>query len=145
MQNLDLAAELIQARLGRIIKRSSIYETEAWGKTDQQPFLNQALLMETTLESSLLMKKILLIEQEMGRERLEKNGPRTIDLDILFYKDRIIDLPELKVPHPALHLRRFVLVPMNEIAPDLEHPLLHRTIHELLSSCPDTLAVEKKV
>lgn len=143
LQNLGLAEELIRIRLGNIVQRSSVYETAAWGKTDQQPFLNQALLLHTELEAPELMRRILRIELEMGRERMEKNGPRIIDIDILFFNDLVLDTPQLRLPHPALQLRRFVLVPMAEIAPHLVHPVLHGTITELLEHCPDQLAVQK--
>jgi 2-amino-4-hydroxy-6-hydroxymethyldihydropteridine diphosphokinase len=137
------AAQLLESRCGNILARSSIYRTAAWGKTDQPEFLNQALLMDTALDPSMLMQSILQIEEDLGRKRGEKYGPRTIDIDILFFNETSVDLPQLTIPHPQLQNRRFALEPMNEIAPAWIHPLLHKTIHELLIACPDHLDVQK--
>jgi 2-amino-4-hydroxy-6-hydroxymethyldihydropteridine diphosphokinase len=128
---------------GKICKESSIYETAAWGKTDQPNFFNQVLFIETALSADALMKKILLIEEKMGRIRNEKYGARIIDIDILFFNDEIINKPELKIPHPEIQNRRFVLAPMNEIAPYLIHPVLLKNISELLKECADKLDVKK--
>jgi 2-amino-4-hydroxy-6-hydroxymethyldihydropteridine diphosphokinase len=137
------AIALLEKRCGHILTRSSIYQTEAWGKRDQAAFLNQALLLETSLEAGVLMQNILQIEEDLGRQRIEKYGPRTIDIDILFYNQATVNLPDVTIPHPQLQNRRFALVPMNEIAPSWIHPLLHKTIHELLIDCPDQLGVKK--
>ena len=128
---------------GTAIQQSAVYETEAWGKTDQEPFLNQALELNTSLTAQVLMGTILKIEEEMGRKRTEKYGPRIIDIDILFYNDVIIHEPHLTIPHPEIQNRRFVLVPMQEIAPLLVHPLLNKTIQQLLEECPDKLGAKK--
>lgn len=128
---------------GEIIQQSAIYETEPWGKHDQPLFLNQALLISTRHSPANLMASILHVESLLGRKRIEKYGPRIIDIDILFYNDDIIDLPELQIPHPQMAQRRFVLVPMTEIAHNLIHPVLKKTMMELLESCPDTLEVKK--
>jgi 2-amino-4-hydroxy-6-hydroxymethyldihydropteridine diphosphokinase len=142
-ENLLTAISLVNEHCGPLTKVSSIYETEAWGKTDQPTFLNQALEISTSLNARQLMRKILKIEKEMGRIRKEKLGPRIIDIDILLYENEIHDLRFLKIPHPEMHNRRFVLVPLAEIDPTLQHPVLKRTIAELLEECPDNLEVKK--
>jgi 2-amino-4-hydroxy-6-hydroxymethyldihydropteridine diphosphokinase len=141
--NLLTAISLINELCGPLTRSSSIYETEAWGKTDQPSFLNQALEISTSLNARQLMRKILKIEKEMGRIRKEKLGPRIIDIDILLYENEIHDLRFLKIPHPEMHNRRFVLVPLAEIDPTLQHPVLKKTIAELLEECPDNLQVFK--
>src|SRR6187455_774812 len=142
-ENLSKAVSLINEQCGPLTRSSSIYETEAWGNTDQPSFLNQALEISTSLNARQLMRKILKIEKEMGRVRKEKLGPRIIDIDILLYENEIHDLRFLKIPHPEMHNRRFVLVPLVEIAPTLQHPVLKKTIAELLEECPDNLEVKK--
>jgi 2-amino-4-hydroxy-6-hydroxymethyldihydropteridine diphosphokinase len=101
------------------------------------------LEIETHISASSLLRKLLAIEANMGRVRTEKNAPRIIDLDILFYNNFIIKLPHLQVPHPLIPDRRFVLEPLNEISPDLIHPVLHQTVHQLLMTCLDPLDVKK--
>ncbi|HLY71849.1 MAG TPA: 2-amino-4-hydroxy-6-hydroxymethyldihydropteridine diphosphokinase [Puia sp.] len=128
---------------GKILRQSSLYETQAWGKTNQPNFFNQVLLIETTLCAVELMKKILLIEEKMGRTRNEKYGSRIIDIDILFFNDEMINKPQLVVPHPEIQNRRFALAPMNEIAPDFIHPVLLKNISTLLKECGDKLGVKK--
>jgi 2-amino-4-hydroxy-6-hydroxymethyldihydropteridine diphosphokinase len=142
-RNLQQANELLEKYCGQIIDRSSIYETAAWGKTDQPNFLNQVVAIETNLRPGQLMQEILHIEQLMGREREEKYGPRIIDIDILFFNNEIINQPGLIIPHPELEKRRFVLIPLAEIIPDFQHPVLHRSIAALLKDCPDELNVNK--
>lgn len=142
-ENLLKAIALINEQCGPLIRASSVYETEAWGKTDQPSFLNQALEISTALNARQLMRKILKIEKEMGRIRQEKLGPRIIDIDILLYENEIHDLRFLKIPHPEMQNRRFVLVPLAEIDPTLQHPVLKKTIAELLEECPDNLQVSK--
>jgi 2-amino-4-hydroxy-6-hydroxymethyldihydropteridine diphosphokinase len=141
---LQLALKHIEALCGKITSSSSIYETAAWGNTNQPAFYNQAICVETTLEPENLLARLLTIEIEMGRVREEKYGPRTIDLDILMVNDIVLDSPTLTIPHPQLHNRRFALLPLIEIAPTLLHPVLDKTMHELLLNCPDTLDVQKK-
>jgi 2-amino-4-hydroxy-6-hydroxymethyldihydropteridine diphosphokinase len=133
--------ELLNIQAGSVVEKSSLYETAPWGKPDQQNFLNQALLILTRLDPRGLIKKILEIEEISGRQRFEKYGPRIIDIDILFFNNSIIDDPEIRIPHPEIQNRRFALVPLAEIAPDLYHPVLKKTITELLSDCPDNLEV----
>jgi len=144
LNNLQQAAESIQQNCGKIVTSSSIYETEAWGKTDQPAFLNQALHIETDLSPDELMQMLLDIESKMGRIRTIKMGPRIIDLDILLINDLIQASALLTIPHPALPLRKFALLPLAEIAPDLIHPAEKKSILELLQICPDTLNVQKK-
>ena len=127
----------------RVIRRSSIYETAAWGKTDQAAFLNQAIVLETSLDAPTLMRQLLTLEEQMGRVRIERYGSRTIDIDILFFNEDVIRLPWLAIPHPEVANRRFALAPMDEIAADYVHPILQKTIHELLTQCPDKLDVKK--
>lgn len=122
--------------LGRVAAVSSFYETEPIEVTDQPWFLNCAAALETTQTASQLMAALLQIEQEMGRRRTQKKGPRTIDLDILLFGDEIADSPALTIPHPGMHQRRFVLAPLAEIAPDLRHPVFNKTIRELLAELP---------
>jgi 2-amino-4-hydroxy-6-hydroxymethyldihydropteridine diphosphokinase len=143
-ENLEKTKILISEQCGSIVKQSSIYETAAWGKTNQHDFLNQALLLETDLGPVPLLSTLLAIEQKMGRYRLEKYGPRIIDIDIILYNQDIIDLPDLKIPHPQMQNRMFVMAPLTEIAPAIVHPILGKSMKELLSECPDTLAVYKK-
>ena len=143
LENMEKAAELIGAKAGEISKRSTMYETEAWGKSDQPAFLNQVLRVQTDLEPQALLETILGIEQEMGRMRQEKYGPRTVDIDILLYNDMVLESDELSIPHPQLHMRRFALTPLAEIAASVIHPTLKKSIDELLLECPDKLAVKK--
>ena len=141
-QMLDSAKSRIQEECGAIPIASVLYETEPWGVHEQNHFLNQAFELHTTLSPQELIKNILIIEIELGRKRQKKYGPRKIDIDILFYENQIIHEPGLDIPHPQLHLRRFVLQCMNDIAPQLIHPKINKTIAELLESCPDQLEVK---
>jgi 2-amino-4-hydroxy-6-hydroxymethyldihydropteridine diphosphokinase len=143
LQNLRRAVELIHTTLGSVTAQSGLYETAAWGNTSQQAFLNQALELITPFSAADLMHHILQTEEAMGRRRKEKYGPRVIDIDIIFFNDAIIDTPRLTVPHPQLPRRRFALVPMDEIAPQLVHPVLGKTVQQLLLYCPDKLEVKK--
>ena len=143
LNNLKKAKALIAAECGTIRSASSIYGTAAWGITEQPDFLNQVLELETSIEPVQLMQQLLDIEERMGRVRLFKMGPRIIDLDILLIDDLIIDSPSLSLPHPALPSRRFALIPLAEIAPDLLHPVEKKTITQLLLTCSDTLTVQK--
>jgi 2-amino-4-hydroxy-6-hydroxymethyldihydropteridine diphosphokinase len=133
----------IQYPGSRLLQNSSVYETAAWGKTDQKAFLNQALVLETPLDAPSLMKRLLATEEELGRVRTERYGSRTIDIDILFFNEDVIRMDWLTIPHPEVVRRRFALTPMDEIAPGYIHPVLHKTIHILLAECPDQLEVKK--
>lgn len=142
-EQLAFAAKLIEERCGSIIDRSSLYETAAWGKTDQNSFLNQALVLETTLSARDLLNEILYIESLMGRDRAEKYGPRIIDIDIIFFNHQVINEPRLVIPHPEMASRRFVLEPLNQVIPAYIHPILYKTVSELLTECNDQLPVKK--
>ena len=143
VSNLAGALALISERAGQPFAISALYETAAWGLSNQPDFLNQAIAITTNLTASQLLETILDIEAEMGRQRNEKYGPRLLDIDIIFFNSDIIDMASLTVPHPHLQNRRFVLVPLAEIAPHLIHPVLQTTIQQLLNDCPDPLDVKK--
>ena len=142
-QHLSSAFASINKECGPVVKASAIYETAAWGKNDQPCFLNQVLEIQTSLLPRQLLKVVLAVEKKIGRVRQEKYGPRIIDIDILLYNDKVYQTPSLKIPHPQMQNRRFVLAPLAEIAPDLLHPGFKKTIRELLAICPDDLAVKK--
>jgi 2-amino-4-hydroxy-6-hydroxymethyldihydropteridine diphosphokinase len=141
LQNLHQAISLLAATCGPVIQQSAVYETAAWGKTDQPAFLNQALLLNSSLTAQELITAVLLVEERMGRHRTEKFGPRVIDIDIMFYNDEVINEPDLTIPHPQMQNRRFALVPLNELAPAFVHPVFNKTIEELLQECKDELPV----
>jgi 2-amino-4-hydroxy-6-hydroxymethyldihydropteridine diphosphokinase len=132
------------AKIGRVLAVSSLYETEPVEFTEQPWFLNCAIAVETNCTPRQLMAAILQIEQEMGRRRVQKKGPRSIDIDILLFGQEIIESKDLTVPHPAMHHRRFVLEPLAEIAPQAMHPLLKKTIRELADALPAGQAVRKQ-
>jgi len=144
MANLKNAIIHIEQQIGHIELISTIYETAAWGQTNQPDFLNQALFIHTKLNADVLMNQLLEIENLMGRIRTVKLGPRTIDLDIIYFNNEIIDTNLVTIPHPKISERKFVLEPLFEIAPNYIHPILNKTNACLLKECGDSLAVYKK-
>lgn len=143
-ENLSLAAELISRGLGTSLKISSVYETAPWGRHDQDLFLNQVVMAEVcAADPQALLLLTSAIEKKMGRERLERWGPRVIDIDILFYKGMIVHNETLDIPHAGIPGRMFVLAPMVELAPDLIHPELLKTMTELYLLCTDPLIVNR--
>ncbi len=139
---LDAAAR-IQSSVGKVIKSSSLYRTSAWGNMKQNDFLNQAIIVETKMPVGMLMDTLLDIEKKMGRVRTLKYAPRTIDIDILFYDNKILHTPQISVPHPRIKERRFVLVPLKELSPGFKHPETGEPMSALLKVCKDELNVKK--
>jgi len=142
---LAAATDHITEAGGHILLASGLYETAAWGKTDQPDFLNQALKVNTFQNAPAWLLTLLDIEERMGRRRAEKYSPRIIDIDILFFNNSILREPGLTIPHPEIQHRRFALTPLEEIAPFFIHPVLHKTIRQLLAECTDPLAVKRFV
>ena len=138
----DAIAE-IAGRLGTINAKSSLYQTASWGKHDQPDFINQVIELKTSLNPAELLKGVLEIENVFGRQRLEKWGSRTIDIDILLYEDQIVNDHDLIIPHPYLSVRRFSLMPLSEIAPNLVHRISKKSITELLLELTDDLYVKR--
>lgn len=140
---LQKATLLIAEQCGSIVKTSSVYETAAWGNTKQAAFLNQVIIVQTTLSPDALMQQLLQIETALGRIRSIKYGPRTIDLDILFYDELIYHSTVVTLPHPAIQDRKFVLIPLAELLSGKIHPVYKKSIAVLLRECADTLDVKK--
>jgi 2-amino-4-hydroxy-6-hydroxymethyldihydropteridine diphosphokinase len=142
-KQLSKSILLIEKQIGKLLRQSGLYSTAAWGNTNQPDFLNQVIMVETELSAIQTMQTILNIEKKMGRLRTVKNAPRIIDIDILFFNKEIIDREYLNIPHPQIQNRRFALVPLNQLSPNLKHPVLKKTVHQLLIHCPDKLNVKK--
>lgn len=143
LKSIDLTLKAIENDLGPIKKRSSLYQTKAWGKTDQPDFLNMVVEVSTTQSAIEVLKTIQKIETDLGRIRIEKWGARVMDIDILFFNNDILNSNLLTIPHPLLDKRRFVLTPFAEIAEKTLHPILNKTIGQLLTACTDELDVLK--
>ncbi len=142
--NLNLAIQKIQFRIGNLISSSAIYESASWGFDAEKSFLNQVIEIETELEPFILLGALLEIENELGRKRnLSTYESRSIDLDVLFYNQVILDSKNLKIPHPKIQDRKFILIPLNEILPNFLHPKFQKSALQLLSECSDKLWVKK--
>ena len=142
-ENLEQAIKMIRELVGKVRKISSVYLTQPWGFESPDAFLNQALLLHTSLEPTELLGVVQKIEKELGRKRrINFYTSRTIDIDIIFYDQLVIEKPELTLPHPLMQLRKFVLVPIFEILPGYRHPVDGRTVEQMLDDCDDELKVE---
>ncbi|HEX3384101.1 MAG TPA: 2-amino-4-hydroxy-6-hydroxymethyldihydropteridine diphosphokinase [Mucilaginibacter sp.] len=140
---LQQAIAHIEQEIAPVVARSSVYETQSWGKTDEPDYLNQVIQLQTNIPAKGILYKILNIEKAMGREREVKWGSRIIDIDILFYGSEVINEDQLIVPHPELHNRMFTLAPLAEIAPELSHPVLKKNIARLKRELKSNLHVKK--
>lgn len=136
---------IIEKQIGTIIKKSAVYETPPWGFKTDNAFWNSVIEVETPLSPEKLLDKIHTIEKQLGRQRNQQKGysSRSMDIDILYFDDLYIETPNLIIPHPRIQLRKFVLVPLNEIAPNLKHPLLRLTTFEMLENCNDESVIKK--
>ena len=140
---LNHAISMIQREVGKVASVSSVYETEPWGMKSSLSFYNQAVNVITDLPPGKLVQACLKIEKTLGRRRSKTTGDRKIDIDVLLYGDKVVEQKKCTIPHPRLHLRRFALIPLAEIGPELEHPLLKMSISELERLCTDPLEVKK--
>ncbi len=141
---ISQSIKMLAGRCGEVFLLSSLYETEPWGFIAEQNFLNQVVALDTEKNPYDLLRELLMIEKELGRKRHEVEGyeSRPIDLDILYYDDKIINDADLILPHPRLHKRRFALMPLCDIAADFIHPVFKRSNRELLNECEDTSEVK---
>lgn len=142
-ETLNAALEQIENKCGVTLIKSSLYETAAWGNEDQPMFLNQVITIQTALSPFELLKALQEIELILGRKRLEYWGARTIDLDILFFENEVIESQRLTIPHPQIQNRKFTLIPLLEIKDEFIHPVLKKSISKLFELCPDILPVKK--
>ena len=143
-KNLENAIKHLGKEVGEILSESSIYETAAWGKTDQPAFLNQAIGISTSLTALEVLEKALAIEQKLGRVRKDKWGERLIDIDLILFGNEVIDIEgKLQIPHPQMINRKFVMLPLSEIAGDVMHPVLHKTILQIAVKISDNLEVKR--
>lgn len=140
-KNLQFARDYMQKNMGELLSQSNIYETANWGSDEWPAHLNQAVAIKTSLSPEHILKHIKEAEGQAGRTRIVRWGPRTLDIDILFYDDRVVATQDLTIPHPLIAERRFVLAPLVEIAADYIHPLTGEDIKTMLARCPDPLSV----
>ena len=141
---LNQAKISIEKNIGELVKESLIYETAPWGFESEQDFLNQVLIVSTTLTPLKVLEKCQIIENELGRTRhTEQYASRTMDIDILFYNDQIVNESNLTIPHEHLHKRRFTLEPLVELSPDFVHPIINKTLKEILRDCKDESEVKR--
>lgn len=141
---LEKALTLINSKAGKVHKTSPVYETQPWDSDSAKPYLNMCAELQTVLSADELISVLLEIEKKLGRKRsVVKNSDRTIDIDIVYFNSEVIKTKLLQVPHPRLHLRKFVLIPLNDIAPSFKHPILKKTTKKLLANCKDKLRVNK--
>jgi len=141
--NIARAIQMIEAEIGPILGSSAMYETAAWGKTDQEAFINIAIEVEHYESPTTLLNVVNRIEDQLGRVRAMKWGPRLIDIDIILMEDIVVDSKRLTIPHRLMHKRNFVLAPMVELAPDVIHPVLELTMIELYKACEDDSEVNR--
>lgn len=139
--NLKKADLEISQRIGLVLMRSMIYQTKPWGNTEQDDFLNQVLVIDSSKKANEILAALLEIELEMGRKRTKQWEPRIIDLDILYFGDEIIETKDLKIPHPFIQERRFTLIPLAEILPAMIHPVFKQTNYDLLLQTTDHSSV----
>lgn len=144
-KKLSDAVQMLQEKVGSIIDSSAIYETESWGNENLPSFYNQVICISTTLSATELMKTLLQIEEQMGRKRKssENYSSRTLDLDVIYYNNEVISEEHLQIPHPHLHKRNFVLLPLMEIARDFVHPIFNKNTAQLVAECTDTLTCRR--
>jgi 2-amino-4-hydroxy-6-hydroxymethyldihydropteridine diphosphokinase len=142
---INKTIELIHASCGKVIKKSSLYESAPWGFEAKNQFINQVILIETAMSAEDLLLNLLNIELLLGRIRNNTSNysSRNIDIDILFFNDEVINEQTIKIPHPLMQERKFTLLPLNEIASELHHPIFNKTVKELLNDCKDHLDVVK--
>ncbi|MFD1630847.1 2-amino-4-hydroxy-6-hydroxymethyldihydropteridine diphosphokinase [Pseudopedobacter beijingensis] len=145
LDSIEKSLKHIEETIGEIVTQSSVYETQAWGNTNQPDFLNIAIEVRTHLLPQDLLTQIGVIERDLGRKRKEHWGARTIDIDILFYDNLVIKTPDLTIPHPFLQERAFVLVPLNEITSKYIHPILKKNVQQLYDLCEDKSQVVKLI
>ena len=142
--HLEKAVNEISLRVGTLVKKSSVYESEPWGFKAESAFLNQVIVVNSNKSPDEVLDELLSIERKMGRTRVGKGySSRIVDIDILFYNDELINQENLVIPHPRIHMRRFTLEPLVELAPGFIHPLLNKTNKELLNDCDDLIKVWK--
>jgi 2-amino-4-hydroxy-6-hydroxymethyldihydropteridine diphosphokinase len=145
MGNLNQATREISAKAGFVLYRSPVYETQSWGDIQMDSFYNCAVEMVCNRDENELLSILHEIENSFGRSQKERNGPRKLDIDILFYSDKIVDTENLILPHPRMHLRKFALAPLVDIAPGFMHPVFEKPVSALLDECKDDCWIKKVV